>query len=62
DGHAVGWACQGSAHSKAASPETYVQVVEALLDAGGILPETAWGSLEVQSVLVRRGAKPGDKA
>lgn len=57
-GHAVGWACHGSAQLKMASPETYVQIVEALLDAGGTVPETAWGSPEVQAVLVRRGAKP----
>jgi ankyrin repeat protein len=58
DGHAVGYACYGSEHFKSASPETYVQVVEALLDAGGTLPETAWGSPEVQAALVKRGAKP----
>ncbi|MBC8103293.1 MAG: ankyrin repeat domain-containing protein [Cytophagales bacterium] len=57
-GHAVGWACFGSENLKTTSPETYVQVVEELLDAGGTVPETAWGSPEVQAVLVRRGAKP----
>jgi hypothetical protein len=57
DGHAVGWACYGSEHLKMASPDTYVQIVEALLDAGGTLPETAWGSPEVQVALVKRGAK-----
>ena len=59
EGHAVGWACHGSEYLKAAAPETYVQIVEALLDAGGTLPETAWGSPEVQTALVKRGAKPG---
>ncbi len=56
-GHAVGWACFGSQDSQE-PPETYVQIVEALLEAGGTVPETAWGSPEVQAVLVRHGAKP----
>jgi ankyrin repeat protein len=57
-GHAVGWACFGSQHTRTAAPEVYVQIVEALLDAGGTVPETAWGSPEVQAALVRHGAKP----
>ena len=58
NGHAVGWACHGSADNTAVSPETYVQIVEALLLAGGTLPETAWGGPEVQAALVKRGSKP----
>lgn len=58
DGHAVGWACFGSEHIRAASPETYVRIVESLLDAGGTVPETAWGSPEVRAVLIQHGAKP----
>ncbi|MBC7805526.1 MAG: ankyrin repeat domain-containing protein [Akkermansiaceae bacterium] len=58
DGEAIGWACFGSEHVHGASPDTYVQIVEALLGAGGTLPETAWGSPEVRAALVRRGAKP----
>jgi len=57
EGHAVGWACAGS-QNHFASQETYVTIVELLLDNGGVLPETAWGSREVREVLVRRGAKP----
>jgi ankyrin repeat protein len=57
DGHAVGWACYGSEHIKMSEPDTYVRIVEALLDAGGTLPETAGGSPEVQAALIGRGAK-----
>lgn len=58
EGHAVGWACFGSEHIRDASPETYVQIVDALLDAGGTVPEVAWGGPEVREALVRHGAKP----
>ncbi|MBC8140358.1 MAG: hypothetical protein H7Y38_02825 [Armatimonadetes bacterium] len=57
-GHAVGWTCAGSQGNPTAPQETYVAIVELLLDSGGVLPETAWGSPEVREVLVRRGAKP----
>lgn len=56
-GDAVGFACAGSEHIRAAAPEVYVQMVMELLDAGAALPERAWGSTEVRAALVRRGAK-----
>ena len=58
NGHAVGWACHGSVDNTAVPPETYVEIVEALLRAGGTLSETAWGSPEVQALLVKHGSKP----
>jgi ankyrin repeat protein len=53
---AIGFACHASAHRTSPPADTYVQIVAELLDAGSTLPKTAWGSPEVQALLVARGA------
>jgi ankyrin repeat protein len=58
NGHAIGFACAGSLYHKSAPPETYVQIIELLLEHGGELPTVPWGSPEVQELLVSKGVNP----
>ena len=60
NGHAIGFACHGSTQHGWIRPQDYVDVVETLLDNGGIMPTRVWGSPQVQDLLRSRGCPEGE--
>lgn len=53
----VGFACHGSEYNRSVGQDAYIDTIRVLIEAGGAVLETAYGSAEVQAFLVSRGAR-----